>query len=266
MSLSAAEPTPAPSVQVQGVSLMTPIGSNYILKDLSFQIPAGSFTALIGPSGSGKTSLLRLLNRLSDPDQGTIQVNGRDITQLPVLQLRRQVVLVPQEPKLLGMTVQEAMLYPLRIRGLSQKQSQQRIQTWLDSLEIPTNWLERTELQLSLGQRQRVAIARALALQPQVLLLDEPTASLDLGQATTLLQIIADLAKSGVMTVLMSNHQIEVTRPVCSHVLHLQQGQLVSLQPVDAVDWHALKQAIIHAEAREADEWGDEDEELSSGV
>lgn len=251
----------ATSLRLNQVHVSAPNGSTEILHNLTFDVPAGAFALIVGPSGSGKTSLLRLLNRLSDPDQGSIFLGGQNIRQLPVLELRRQVVLVPQEPKLLGMTVEETLLYPLKLRGVAPRAAQAQMQPWLERLQIPSEWLERNELQLSLGQRQRVAIARALILSPPVLLLDEPTASLDLGQATSLLTLIAELTQSGNMTVLMANHQVDLARSHCTYVVQLQQGRLVRSAPADQINWDDVKSDIIQAEQRAQDEWGDADEE-----
>lgn len=251
----------ATSLRLNQIHVAAPNGPTEILHNLTFEIPAGAFTLIAGPSGSGKTSLLRLLNRLSDPDQGTIHLGGQNIRQLPVLELRRQVVLVPQEPKLLGMTVEETLRYPLKLRGFSPQAAQAQVQPWLERLQIPSDWLDRTELQLSLGQRQRVAIARGLILSPPVLLLDEPTASLDLGQAHSLLSLIAELTQSGKMTVLMANHQVDIAKPYCTHVVQLQQGKLVRSVAAEQISWEDVKTDIIQAEQQARDEWGDADED-----
>lgn len=261
MSTGLSSTAAATSIRLNQVHLSASNSPTDILHNLTFDVPAGAFSLIAGPSGSGKTSLLRLLNRLSDPDQGEIFLGGQNIRQLPVLDLRRQVVLVPQEPKLLGMTVEETLLYPLKLRGVSPPAAQAQIQPWLERLQLPSEWLGRTELQLSLGQRQRVAIARALILSPPVLLLDEPTASLDLGQAANLLTLIAELTQSGKMTVLMANHQVDLAQPHCTHVVQLQQGRLVRSAPADQIDWDEVKLDIIQAEQRAQDEWGDADED-----
>ncbi|MGP1383203.1 MAG: ABC transporter ATP-binding protein [Thainema sp.] len=261
MSTGLTSTTAATSLRLNQVHVSAPNGPTEILHNLTFDVPAGAFALIVGPSGSGKTSLLRLLNRLSDPDQGSIFLGGQNIRQLPVLELRRQVVLVPQEPKLLGMTVEETLLYPLKLRGVAPRAAQAQMQPWLERLQIPSEWLERNELQLSLGQRQRIAIARALILSPPVLLLDEPTASLDLGQATSLLTLIAELTQFGNMTVLMANHQVELARSRCTYVVQLQQGKLVRSAPADQINWDEVKSDIIQAEQRAQDEWDDADEE-----
>ena len=198
---------------------------------------------------------MRLLNRLIDPTQGVIYFEGVDISQISVIQLRQQVMLVNQEPRLLGMTVQETIAYPLLLRGLPPKQAQQSIGKWLERLQIPTDWLSRTEGQLSVGQRQRVAIARALITQPKVLLLDEPTSALDLGRAADLLTQLANLAHQEQMTILMSNHQLDLVEEFCSRVIYLNQGRIIADRPVAKVDWTSLRKSIIEREKQESEEW-----------
>jgi D-methionine transport system ATP-binding protein len=243
------------SMRLQHVDLAASVGSHYLLQNISFEMFLGDRIALVGPSGAGKTSLLRLLNRLSEPTQGTIYFDQQEIRQIPVIQLRRQVVLVPQESKLLGMTVEAALTYPLTLQDLPRATITQRLQYWLDQLHIPAEWLERTELQLSVGQRQLVAIARALMLQPKILLLDEPTSALDTGRATHLLKVLTELAESGQTTLLMVNHQLDLAQQFCTRMLYLQQGQLLKDLPSQAVDWADLRHTLIQVEAAAAQEW-----------
>ena len=166
-------------LQLKQVSLSAAVGSRYLLKDISFQAWTGDRIAIVGQTGAGKTSLLRLLNRLNEPTTGSIYLENQEYRQIPVIQLRQQITLVPQESKLLGMTVREALAYPLILRRLPSAEIQQRLGYWLEQLRIPSDWLGRTEVQLSAGQRQWCAIARALVIQPKILLLDEPTSTLD---------------------------------------------------------------------------------------
>ncbi|HEY9645798.1 MAG TPA: ATP-binding cassette domain-containing protein, partial [Chroococcidiopsis sp.] len=148
-----------PQLQLDHVSLAAPIGPVDRVHDVSFEVQRGDRIAIVGPSGAGKTSLLRLINRLSEPTHGVIYFNGRDIRQLSAIALRQQITLVLQESRLLGMTVQEALAYPLTLRGMGKAAIQQRLGTWIEQLHLPSAWLDRTELQLSVGQRQLVAIA-----------------------------------------------------------------------------------------------------------
>lgn len=226
-----------------------------ILQRLSFTVARGERLALVGASGAGKSSLLRLLNRLSEPTHGTLYFEQQPFINIPVPQLRRQVVGVLQESKLLGMTVQQALEYPLKLRQMPSKTILSKIAEWTYRLQIPTDWLDRTEQQLSLGQRQWVAIARALITQPKILLLDEPTASLDLGRAHLLLTLLTDLSQTEGLTVLMANHQLEFAAEFCDRILYLQHGQLLQDSPAVKVDWTELAAQLRHTETQQVDEW-----------
>jgi D-methionine transport system ATP-binding protein len=215
-----------------------------ILQDISFEVFAGDRITIIGASGAGKTFLLRLLNRLTTPSKGKIFWDGQEYSQIPVLKLRQQIVLVPQESKLLGMTVQQALAYPLALRGLSPQVIEQRTSEWREKLQIPDDWLNRGEVQLSTGQRQLVAIARALIIQPQILLLDEPTSALDSATTNRILQIITQLSQNHQTTVMMVNHQLEQVEQFSDRLLHLQQGRLLLNQPASTVNWTELHQNL----------------------
>jgi D-methionine transport system ATP-binding protein len=235
-------------LQLKQVSLTTAIGSRYLLQDISFSVSRGDRIAIIGASGAGKTTLLRLLNRLQEPTIGSIRMSDRAIAQTPIIQLRQQVVLVPQEPKLLGMRVEEALAYPLVLQQLPKQEIQQRIETWRTRLHIPENWLERHELQLSLGQRQLITIARALVMQPKILLFDEPTSALDTGSANHLIEVLMELADTTQTAILMVNHQLELAQKFARRILYLQQGQLLEDLPSDRVDWLQLRHNLIQLE------------------
>jgi D-methionine transport system ATP-binding protein len=226
-----------------------------ILTDISFEVFKGDRICLIGPSGAGKTSLLRLLNRLSEPTSGAIYLENQDYQKIPVIELRRQVMLVPQEPKLLGMTVREALAYPLVLQQLPKRQIEERLEIIREQLHVPADWLERTELQLSVGQRQLVGIARALVIQPKILLLDEPTSALDAGTASHVLGVLADLAVKGKMAIVMVNHQLDMAQLFCTRILYLQEGQLLQNAPVIQIDWKQLRETLVQAEAQASQEW-----------
>lgn len=227
----------------------------YLLQELSFSLFAGDRVALVGASGSGKTTLLRLLNRLSEPIAGKLYFEEQAYAQLPVIQLRQAVALVPQESKLLGMTVEEALSYPLHLRGIPKKLIHQRITDWREQLRLPSDWLNRTETQLSVGQRQWVAIARSLIAQPKVLLLDEPTSALDVGRAETLLESLVALNQRDRTTIVMVNHQLDLAQRFAQRVLVLQQGRLTHDQPVDQIHWQTLTHQLKVAELQQTEEW-----------
>lgn len=242
-------------LQADRVSLAAPWGSGYLLQDLSFKLGPGELVALIGPSGSGKTTLLRLLNFLLEPTTGTIALNGENIRDLSVIQLRRRVGLLLQEAKLLGMTVGQAIAYPLQLRGYPRAEVERQVEYWRERLQIPTAWLERKETQLSAGQRQLVAIARILVGNPQVLLLDEPTASLDLSQGLRVVELLRELVGNQSMTVLMVNHQLDLAQQFCDRVLYLQGGRILKDVPSAGLDWLELKDQLAQSQRADTEVW-----------
>lgn len=245
-----------PLLRLDHVSLMPRLGLQPILDDLSLDIQASDRIALIGPSGSGKTSLLRLLNRLNEASKGTIWFEGRDIRQLPSRQLRQHVTLVTQESKLLGMRVRDALQYPLQLRQFNSSEMQQRVSTWIDMLRIPSDWLDRTELELSVGQRQWVAIARSLITQPKVLLLDEPTSALDAGRVTHLISVLHQTSATTSMAIVMVNHQLDIAHDFSDRLLYLNAGRLIQDKASSTLDWTTLREDLIKTEQQDAEEWG----------
>jgi D-methionine transport system ATP-binding protein len=242
-------------LRLEQVSLKAPVGPYNLLEDISFEVFQGDFLGVTGASGAGKTTLLRVLNRLSEISQGRIFFEEQEIRQLPVIVLRQQISLVPQESKLLGMPVRQALAYPLVLRGLDRKTIEQRLQTGIELMHIPTEWLDRTEMQLSVGQRQLVALARSVILQPKVLLLDEPTSALDAGRGEYVLSVLKKLTETTSLTILMVNHQLDLVQQFCNRLLYLHQGRLIQDLPAAQVDWIDVKQTLVNAEAEAAEEW-----------
>nr|WP_198649038.1 ATP-binding cassette domain-containing protein [Cyanothece sp. BG0011] len=215
-----------PLLQLSNVGLSDPLGRHQLLENISFTVNRGDRYCIVGPSGSGKTTLLRLINRLNDPTSGSILFESQPLKQLQVIPLRQKIVLVPQEPKLLGMTVQETLVYPLKLQKLSPTEINQRLDYWRSQLSIPDDWLERNELQLSLGQRQLITIVRGLMMEPTLLLLDEPTSALDRDKGLQLIEVLKKITAEATMTVLMVNHQLELVEKFTTQVLKLNRGKL----------------------------------------
>lgn len=220
-----------------------------LLRNISFDVNKGERIAIVGASGSGKTTLLRLINRLIEPSEGLIKLEDKSFQEIPVLQLRQSILFVAQEPKLFGMTVREALSYPLRLRNL--KDIEPRVDECVKQMSIPREWLDRSELELSTGERQWIAIARGLICQPTVLLLDEPIANLDANRTELLLRILDRVD----CTVLAVTHQFEWAEQFSDRVLQLQQGQLMRDEKSDRVDWKNIRETITQLEIEEAEEW-----------
>lgn len=229
-------------LSVENLSLTTGLGQ-VLLAPVSFDLAVGDRLGIVGASGVGKTTLLRLLVRLQDPSAGQIIFKGQAIQALSPLSLRRQIVLVPQEPRLLGLTVQETLFYPLRLQNCPVKTIAHRFDHWRSQMPIPDDWLDRGELQLSVGQRQWVSILRGLMMEPQILLLDEPTSALDPDRAQQLIALLQHLTNNSPLAVIMVNHQREW--------VHQFAQRLITLEGLPG-------QTGMGAD------WGDEDEKLSS--
>jgi D-methionine transport system ATP-binding protein len=242
-------------LQLDRVSYTPPNFTRPLLTDISFGLAAGECITLTGITGAGKSTLLRLLNRLSEPTTGQIFFDGQDYRSILPPILRQRVMLVSQEPKLLGMKVREALTYPLTLQSLSTDEIRQRVVTISEELEIPTEWFDKTELQLSAGQKQIVSIARGLITQPQILLLDEPIANLDFTTAERILTRITNMTRSRQMGVIIVNHQLELAARFSDRLLYLQDGKLLLDQASRLVNWADLQQQLHTATSQSIAEW-----------
>jgi D-methionine transport system ATP-binding protein len=245
-------------LQLAAVSLTGTIAQHPILSSLSLDIYPGEFIGLVGPSGAGKTSLLKLMNRLQEPTTGHITFRDQPLSSYASPTLRRHVMLVAQQSRLLNMRADQALQYPLTLQKLSASDCQTRVREWVHKLQIPHEWLDKTELELSGGQQQQIAIARALVTRPAVLLLDEPTSALDVGAATRILSVIRTEINDRGLSVVMSNHQLDLVELFCDRLLYLEQGHLRHDQPTSQTNWPALRQALVDADAKEREDWGDD--------
>jgi putative ABC transport system ATP-binding protein len=185
--------------EIESVSLTR--GQKLVLDRFSAVIGEGA-TAVVGPSGSGKSSLLRLLNRLADPDSGRILYRGSPIAELDVLALRREVMLVPQLPALVPGTVAENLAYAARVARHEAIDSDRA----LTDAGLDPGYLDRDAGKLSVGEQQRVMLARALAVEPSVLLLDEPTSALDAAATATVERALSRLRRRGDLSLVVVTH------------------------------------------------------------
>lgn len=191
-----------------------------ILTEISDHFHEGHATALVGPSGSGKSTVLRLLNRLEEPTSGEIYFHGSLLNTFEVHELRRRVGLVGQRAVMLTPTVGEEVA--VGARALSRT----AVQELLGRVNLQDLDFKQSTTDLSGGERQRLALARALAVDPEVLLLDEPTSSLDQGAAEAVDRVIKDLVQEGLSVVLVS-HDLDRAAAVTDDALVLDKGRLV---------------------------------------
>jgi ABC-type methionine transport system ATPase subunit len=196
-----------------------------VLRDVSLEIEEGSITSVVGPSGSGKSSLLRCLNRLWEPPAGTVYFDGRDITTLDVLALRRRVGMLFQSANLFDGTVADNVGYGPSLEGRSLPAG--RIDELLQMAGLKPRFAGETAANLSGGEAQRVALARALANEPEVLLMDEPTSALDPAATLHVEQTIRDLQEMMDLTVVLVTHDIEQVRRMADSAALLIDGSIV---------------------------------------
>jgi tungstate transport system ATP-binding protein len=193
----------------------------------------GEVFALVGPSGAGKSTLLRLLNFLEPPTQGSIHFEGHEFNQtrdMPV-DIRRKVTTVFQKPLLLNRSVMANVHYGLKLRGI--KNSSAQIHSALDKVGL-LEFSDKRARTLSGGEAQRVALARAIVLQPEVLLLDEPTANLDPYNIGVIESTVAELNRRLGTTVVLVTHNIFQARRIAQRVALLLEGRVVEIADVEA--------------------------------
>ena len=190
-----------------------------MLRDVTLSIRSGS-TALLGPSGSGKSTLLRLLNRLADPDDGVVRFHGTNVCELDPLELRRRVGLVPQLPAPVAGSVADNVCFGPLLHGKEIDPEGPVRQAGLDS-----SFLERDASRLSVGEQQRVMLARALALEPEVLLLDEPTASLDSAATAVVEDALGRLR--GLSLVIVTHDRAQAER-LAERTVELHEGRVAT--------------------------------------
>jgi osmoprotectant transport system ATP-binding protein len=170
--------TEPPLLELSGVSKRH--GAQAALDGVSLSVAAGALVALVGPSGSGKTSLLKTINRLVEPDAGSVRLEGRDVRELPAAELRRRIGYAFQGIGLFPhMNVAENIAIVPRLTGWPEGDRKQRVAELLELVALPQEFAARPPASLSGGQAQRVGLARALAARPSLMLLDEPFGALD---------------------------------------------------------------------------------------
>ncbi len=210
-------------------NLSKSFGKNEVLTNISTQISKGEVVAIIGPSGSGKSTFLRCLNVLETPSSGKILVENQDLTdsKAPIHKMRQQIGMVFQHFHLFPhMTVLENLTYaPMKAKGVKKQAAEQSARNLLHKVGLSEKESAYPST-LSGGQKQRVAIARALAMEPELMLFDEPTSALDPEMVKEVLDVMKDLAKSGI-TMIVVTHEMGFAREVADRILFLDHGVLL---------------------------------------
>lgn len=211
-----------PCFQVQNLSLER--NGRPVLCDVNMVVAAGEIVCLLGPSGSGKSSLLRCLNRLTEPPPDTIFLDGQDITMMDVLALRRRLGMVFQKPALFPGTVADNIAYGPQLDGRTLTTDD--IADLLALADMPSDFAQRPISELSGGEAQRVSIARTLANHPDSLLLDEPTSALDPAMRRHVRETIGKLRQELGLTVIWVTHYMEEVLEVADRVYLLLDGRI----------------------------------------
>ena len=203
-------------------------GSAEVLRGVSLGVPAGEITAIVGPSGGGKSTLVRLLNRLEDPDAGRILLDGADIAVLDPLRLRRRVGLVLQQPFMFPGSVLDNLQRPFLLRGeRPPEEGAPELREALGLCRLEPTLLEREARSLSVGQQQRLALARALVTAPEVLALDEPTSALDRPTGDRLADTLHSICLARRLTVVMVTHDLRLAGRVADRLAYLEAGRVL---------------------------------------
>ncbi len=224
-------------------------GDKQVLSIADLDIPSGSITGLIGPNGSGKSTLLKLLGFLEEPTYGTILFQGRKAAPFSKV-VRARVTLLPQEPYLMRRSVFDNVAYGLKIRG-DTKDLKDRIGEALTLVGLePENFARRKWLAISGGEAQRVALAARLILRPNVLLLDEPTASVDAHSARLIRKASLKARKEWGTTLVVATHDWQWLYETCDSVLHLLHGRIFKGGMGCAVygPWRIGQKDLLHKE------------------
>jgi polar amino acid transport system ATP-binding protein len=204
-------------------------GQNEVLKDISVNVAQGEVVAVIGPSGSGKSTFLRCLNFLEEPTKGRIWIDGEEVTdrKTNIMKVRSEIGMVFQHFHLFPhKTVLDNLIYaPMKVKKESRQAAHEKAEDLLAKVGL-TEKADAYPNSLSGGQKQRVAIARALAMEPKLMLFDEPTSALDPEMVKEVLNVMKDLAQSG-MTMIIVTHEMGFAREVADRVLFIDEGKVL---------------------------------------
>lgn len=222
------------AIELEGVSKW--FGDVQVLRNINLQVGQGEVLVVLGPSGSGKSTMIRCINQLECHQEGTIRVMGSEVTPDPSLTatVSSNVGMVFQQFNLFThlSILDNITLAPVTIRGKKQAAAEAEAMKLLERVGIPEQ-AHKFPGQLSGGQQQRVAIARALAMQPEILLFDEPTSALDPEMISEVLDVMRDLAETG-MTMIVVTHEMGFAREVADRLAFMEDGRIVEINTPDS--------------------------------
>ena len=221
-----------PIIEAKGLAYTYPIGTKSAFEDVTIEIEKGEFVLLTGPSGCGKTTFCRCLNGLiphfySGKLEGRITVAGLEVAEHPIHELAQHVGLVFQNPEnqLFALSVEKDVAFGLENLGMAREEIRKRVDWALNTTGI-YDLKDRAPFELSGGQQQRVAIASVLAMQPEVMVLDEPTSFLDPEGARQIFKVINGLNKDLGITVILVEHRLDLTTRYADRVIVMERGKV----------------------------------------
>ncbi|WP_438942477.1 amino acid ABC transporter ATP-binding protein [Piscirickettsia salmonis] len=224
---SAATP---PAIAIAGMHKW--YGDFHVLQDINLQVRAGERLVICGPSGSGKSTMIRCINRLERHQQGSIVVNGVELSDdlRAVDGVRTDAGMVFQHFNLFPhlTALENAMEAPVHVLGMTRDQARERAVEYLEMVGLGDK-LDVYPAQLSGGQKQRVAIARALCMSPKIMLFDEPTSALDPEMVKEVLDVMVSLAQESGMTMLCVTHEMGFARKVANRVIFMDRGEIIEV-------------------------------------
>ena len=222
-----------PIIEIRNVDKF--FGGFQALAEVSLTVKAGERVVICGPSGSGKSTLIRCINRLEEHSAGQLFVDGIELTDetRDIRAIRMEVGMVFQQFNLFPhLTVLDnLMVGPMRVRKIPKAEAEARARTYLDRVHIPEQ-ADKYPAQLSGGQQQRVAIARSLCMEPRIMLFDEPTSALDPEMINEVLDVMVELAETG-MTMVCVTHEMGFARKVADTMVFMEDGRIVETAPPD---------------------------------
>jgi general L-amino acid transport system ATP-binding protein len=223
-------------VAIEIIGMHKWFGEFHVLKDINLKVLKGERIVVCGPSGSGKSTMIRCINRLEEHQKGKIIVFGTELTNdlKKIDEVRREVGIVFQHFNLFPhLTVLEnCALAPIWVRKMPKAEAEAAAMKYLERVKIPEQAMKYPG-QLSGGQQQRVAIARSLCMNPKIMLFDEPTSALDPEMIKEVLDVMVDLARSG-MTMLVVTHEMGFAREVANRVIFMDEGQIIEQNEPEA--------------------------------
>ncbi len=199
----------AAMIAIKGAAKSYDGGQSFAVRDMSLEIRAGEFVAIVGTSGSGKTTLLKLINRLTEPSEGAVEIKGEDISALDPVLLRRRIGYVFQGVGLFPhLSVAENIAITPKLLGWDKARRERRVGELLDLVRLPCDIADRLPATLSGGQAQRIGVARALAAEPKIVLMDEPFGAVDQITRGALSRDYRDLHERLDLTTIMVTHDV----------------------------------------------------------